>query len=160
MLNTAKKKPDTLEEMDAAREDRYWDGLACACEDRAFGASYLFGYAIEMALKVALFRFRHVMPMADLRPELTRVRLMAKTRGVRNLHDLSFWAETLLAERLGSGLPLDPISAGILRAEVGAAAYHWSEVLRYRRSVAADRECEELRGAYEEIVSLYPQLWS
>lgn len=150
---------DSVQEMDAARNDRYWDGLSCAVDGREFGGCYLLGYAIEMALKLAYFRFRGVAPTDNLAKELSTARQLARKRNA-NLHNLGFWVDTLIAERCDTGDPLDPALAGALQMLVSNATRQWSEILRYRRSIPARAECEELCEAYNWIMDHYHRLWS
>jgi len=151
---------DSVREMEAAGIDRYWDGLACALEGRYFGACYLLGYAIEMTLKVAYFKFSRVSESDDLRHELRRALDMARTRGITNLHDLKFWAEALVRTRDDQCRPMDPVVAGALIGYVSDAAQHWKEVLRYRRSIPAMDECHDLLHVADWILGRHPQLWS
>ncbi len=151
---------DTLSEFDDAARDRYWDALTCAVDGRYFAACYLWGYTIEMVLKTAYFRVIGVDDSEDLRPELQNARAMARARGVRNLHDLLFWSESLIATRRQRGVPMSPALAVALSARVSQAAEHWREVMRYRRAILASDESHEMLRVAEWVLSNDTQLWS
>jgi hypothetical protein len=150
---------DSVPEMDAACNDRYWDALTCALDGRDFAACYLLGYAIEMLLKTACFRFLGVPVTANLQPHLIAVRQQPRFRGV-SLHDIQAWVDYLLDVRNRRGQPLDAALAGALVIRVATVAQHWSEVMRYRRAIPAADEANELHRQFEWLVNRYIQLWS
>ena len=151
---------DSIHEMEAAREDRYWDALACSCENRDFGACYLIGYAVEMGLKTAYFNFLGVPPANDLRQSLTSVARSPLFSGRRrNLHHLLAWAEALIETRVLHGRVLDPLLASTLLIRVGEFVWNWSEVMRYRASVDAQDEAVRLFRGADWIFAHYPRLW-
>lgn len=158
---------DTIEEMEFAWQDRYWDSLTCALEERGFAAGYLMGYAIEMLLKSAYFRFQGVAADDDLRPHLRRERghphfaPKASTRKNRasGLHDIAAWADHLIAERARAGRALDALLAGRLLYEMGWVADNWSELLRYRRSIPVGEEIDRLLAVADWLTANHPVLW-
>jgi hypothetical protein len=151
---------DSIQQMEAARADRYWDALACGCDGRTFGACYLLGYAVEMALKTAYFRFLGVPTRADLRPHLLSQAVSVYFRGrQRRLHDLVAWAELLILTRIQRGRPLDSMVASGLLTHVGEVALNWSEVMRYRRAIDAESEAVIVFRGEEWVHAHYDQLW-
>jgi hypothetical protein len=150
---------DSIQEMDAARSDRYWDALACAGDDRDFGACYLFGYVIEMLLKVAYFRFIAIPPSDDLRPFLVSVGRSPRFARRGRLHNIESWAEELLEVRQRRWRPLDPSLAGALLMNTAEVAANWSEVLRYRRSIPAGDEATQLLRLADWFVDHRDALW-
>jgi hypothetical protein len=152
---------DSIQEMEQAKQDRFLDGLACAKQERFFVACYLLGYVIEMALKLAYFRLRPVGVAQNLDRELAAARQMSRARGVRSLHDMAFWAESLIEERKRTGRPLDAVLALELATRAGQVAQDWTEVLHYRRSVPADDAYVRLRAQVKWFLSARQQrLWS
>ncbi len=152
---------DSIQEMEQAREDRFRDGLACAQSARFFAACYLLGYVIEMAMKLAYFRVRSVAITQNLVGELKAARQMARKRGVRNLHDIAFWADTLISERRNMGRPLETELAIELASRARQVSRDWAEVLRYRRSVPAEDAYVRLRTQVEWFLTVKQrELWS
>jgi len=151
---------DSIHEMEAAGHDRYWDALACSCDNREFGACYLIGYTVEMALKTAYFSFLGVPPADDLGPRLNMVRRSPMFQGRRrNLHHLLAWAELLVETRTQRGRPLNPLVASALLIRVGEFVWNWSEVMRYRASVGAEDEAIRLFRGADWILANHLQLW-
>ncbi|GIK15399.1 MAG: hypothetical protein BroJett003_03630 [Planctomycetota bacterium] len=142
-----------------AREDRVLDALTCALDQRNFAACYLFGYAVEMMLKCAYFRFAGVEPYADIGPHRAQARRQ-QARLRQTEHDLRAWAEALVEERNNRGRALDPGLAGAFLHHVLTIADHWSEVLRYHPSIPADSEAAEMCNQIDELQKLYPLLWN
>lgn len=152
---------DSVQEMDAARLDRYWDALACAHDDRDFGACYLFGYVIEMSLKLAYFRFIDVPPADDLGELLRRAGRGSRfSKKPGRLHNVESWAEELLEIRQRRGRPFDPALAGAVTSRAAQVAGNWSEVMRYRRSIPAGDEACQLLEQADWFIGNHQALWS
>lgn len=134
----------------AARE-RFADGVALAESGRRTGAVYQWGYAVEMTLKAAYFRFAGWTPIRPIEAgDLRAARDTAAALGfqwVGNLHSLASWARLLVAGR--SSQPLrnyrditfgDRIVAQALRLE-----RLWNETLRYHSNRATPAEARTVR---------------
>lgn len=144
---------DTVAEMDRARMDRYYDALACALNGREFGACYLLGYVVEMSLKVALFRYMGVRQDVDLSKELDAARQSMKLHNIkrRNLHDLGAWRLLLVEVRQREGRPLDSKFAAMLQGHIDVIDSHWRIELRYRGSLHAQHEFDEMLKSVDWI---------
>lgn len=152
---------ECISSFEQAHRDRILDGLTCALEDRSFAACYLFGYAVEMLLKSAYFRFLGIDPAEDigLHRKLAR-RRQPRLQRLQNEHDLIAWAEALVEVRHGWGRPLNPALAGALLQRIAAVADHWTEILRYYPSVPAEAEAREIYGNVDWMMTQYPLLWN
>jgi len=151
---------DTIQEFEGARVDRYWDAVACALERRYFGAAYLLGYAVEMLLKVSYFRFLGVGLADDLRAHLKSARHKAHGRGAQNLHDITFWADMLIGERVARSNPMDTLIASDLRLNTAEVASNWWEAFRYRRSLPAEGEFHRLLELADWFETHQRTFWS
>lgn len=150
---------DSIQEMDAACEDRFWDALTCGTEQRHFVACYLFGYAVEMSLKVAYFRFIGKRVADDLASELRTVGRQSRFQQRGRLHNVVAWADHLLEIRERQRRPLSPALTGELMLRARQVAGNWSEVMRYRRSIEAVDEACQLLAQAEWFASRHGDLW-
>ena len=150
---------DSIQEMDAARRDRFWDALTCGIDERHFAACYLFGYAIEMSLKVAYFRLISTNVVADLAPHLKTVGRQPRFKQRGRLHNVVAWADQLLEIRRLQGRPLSPALTGELILRAKQVAGNWSEVMRYRRSIKAVDEACQLLELAEWFSRRHDDLW-
>lgn len=161
---------DSIDEMEAAREDRYWDSLTCALNDREFAACYLMGYAIEILVKTAFFRFDGIHAGADLRPSLRVARRHPRftqptglsTIQAHGIHNVRAWGDLLIdaRQRAGPARAMDPILAGKLVYELRWVENNWSETLRYRRSIPAAEEIARLLSIADWLRTHYSAFWS
>jgi hypothetical protein len=94
----------TIQQMELAATDRYWEGRALmTTPGREGGGVYLLGYVAEMLLKTAYFRFDGAGQRDLVRPRLVPARNKC---GVLNIsldyesyHSLHFWKELLVRFR-------------------------------------------------------------
>ncbi len=151
---------DSVQTFERAQVDRFWDALVCAVEGRHFIGCYLYGYVAEMILKCAYFRNVGVTITSDLKQHLQTARQQPRMRLGRNLHDLVAWADLIIEARRMAGRSLNPALAGELVLRIGVVETHWKESLRYRPSIAAQPEAEEMNRTVEWLVGKYYDLWS
>lgn len=153
---------DSVQELDAARMDRYWDALCLGTHvggGREFGACYLFGYVIEISLKVAYFRFLSIGLTDNLRPYLAAASPSFRRRKV-NLHNVEVWAEHLLQTRQRYGRPLEPVLAAMLLIKAKDVALNWAEWMRYRRSISASDDVSKIHALADWFIDRHHALWS
>jgi hypothetical protein len=109
--------PETINELVLAAEERYWDAYELAVQGRAFAAIYFAGFAAEMLLKVAGFRFDGALPGDPIQPRLgpakTYGSIQFPTIPHESYHSLRFWRAFLEHKRIDAGRPL----GGALLAE-------------------------------------------
>ncbi|QDT39417.1 hypothetical protein [Stratiformator vulcanicus] len=103
-LAARSKNYDTSAAFEFAARARFLDGEILAADNRRAGAIMMYGYAVEMWLKVAILRVKSV-------PATTRFskpKDLRKRLGVNNLHDIGQLAAELSSERKRQNAPLLP----------------------------------------------------
>jgi hypothetical protein len=153
---------ETCETLELAAWERFWDGCDLATsptDGRNTGALYLFGYVVEIVLKIGFFRTIGTPPHTPVRPLLNAIKQHAAWTRNNNLHDVTSLARVLIAERAACGMPYDPIFAGILALHVQTIVAHWREVVRYRHTLASQEELSEVFQSTEWILSNRNTLW-
>ena len=155
-------RPDSIDEFDAAADERFRDAVRLADADRRTAAIYLFGYAVEMLLKAGSLR---LVGYADVDPVTTAAlrqyigvdnNSIARSLGMagtKNLHDLTSWAELVVAYRSAHGPKYSDVAfADALRTHVKTIHRFWSESLRYHRNIAYNYEVEQVRSASQWVI--------
>lgn len=143
--------PETWAEMEAAARERFWDGLALACEkQRETGAVYLWGYVAEMLLECASLRARGVLGSESIATIL-------KDEGIKHhrLEDLKLDLQTV---RSAVFRPIEPQLNRELETHVDTLANNWDVLLRYRSTRATESELDEVHVAVEWFVINYSRL--
>jgi hypothetical protein len=150
---------DTWPGLERAAIERFWDAteLAVSHEGRRTAALYLYGYVVEIALKVAFFR---LLGWPAAQPiQLKALNTHAAWQG-KNGHDLAAIVDVLIAERcLPGNVPFNPVFAASLKRRVLTTASHWREVIRYRCTAAAQAEVAEAYECAEWILENRKDLW-
>ncbi len=155
---------ETLQETELAAEQRLREGEALWRAGRFGAAVYLFGYAAEMLLKNAYFRYRgSPSTMAISFGLLGTAKAHAMALGVaadpETYHSLRFWAALLRAERARTNRPMP---GGLDQPFVQRSRrlyQNWWIAMRYR----ADRvSAREVQIAFDDVTWLhdnYRSLW-
>ena len=155
--NDPNRAPESWLDLDMAGEARYWDGAEVACLSgiHRTAAIYLFGYAAELALKVAYFR---KIVAFDLDTRDIRRKAEAAMGGLLSVanspvaakaakgHNLLGWY-LLLREQQAVLAPPDrwtPHFELTAQAHIQRLEGHWSEQLRYRHETASSTELGEV----------------
>ncbi len=158
-------KTETLSEFEAAREDRFRDGIVLALKGRRMGATYLLGYTVEITLKCAFFRlwgYRDQVPIQvahadDPRPLAVKDLGLAGTK--EPLHNPFFWARLIIRVREELDQPLGvSLSSGLLSKAMNVAA-NWRVAMRYWRTRTTPRD---FRGFVRDVMwfrTRYDELW-
>ena len=150
---------DTLGKLEAAGRARFRE--ARRLEDvEPLGAVYLYGYSIEIRLKVAYYRTIGLVPQSVINPGLHRRpaenainRLPQLPRhpsgGPSAGHHLVGWARLLEQERATQPgrTPMPPALATAMHAHVDTAFSCWVESLRYRANKPTVIELDAVRYA-------------
>ncbi len=155
---------ETLQEMEFAAEDKYWEGIELLSSGRGGGGVYLLGYVAEMLLKIAYFRFIGARPAdrvgAYLGPARNAGRLLIPGIDREQYHSLRFWASLLFQRRRQEHRPLPDDVAAPFRQRTRRLYQAWWVEMRYRR----DRcEAWDSHNVYEDVTWLrnhYAALWS
>ena len=154
---------DTLAEFERAFPDRLRDARRLSDGGRSYWSVYTFGYVVEIVLKAAYCRLNGLLDGDDAWPLVSSARSRACflniARQARNLHDLVFWCELVIAERAYRGMAPLPTLSLRLADEVRTVAMNWQEYMRYHDAVDASGECECVSLSVSWIVQHYPALW-
>lgn len=155
---------DTWAELEEAAAERYWDAIALAMEERLTGAMYMLGYAFEMLVKCAYYRFIGLGPTDNVAPVLRGMKDKARLHGFSwrgNLHNSESVISLLVLERRVSGHPMDTgVSATAMGYAVSLARFEWSETLRYKRVAASELEMTNVLESVDWLQTNYAALWS
>ncbi len=146
---------ECIREFELAATERYLDAIQLADSNRRTGAIYLFGYVVEMLLKVGFLRLAGyadddpVSPQ-DLRQHVgTNPTSTARSLGLpgsKNLHDLSAWSDLIIAYRSSRNRPYnDNRFAAKLHLNVSVIAHRWTEAIRYHKNYAYVQELTAVR---------------
>lgn len=135
---------DRIATFAAAAEGRFFDGMALWAGEatRRQGAHYLFGYAAELSLKVAYFRF------VGLNEQGYVWNLLQNAPGGHldlRVHDLGALGRELALLRAATAN--DPVFEGEIVRQASLAHAEWSEVMRYRTFPPTDAETTEVAEA-------------
>lgn len=151
----ARVAPECIQEFERAADERHADALALAGAERRTGAIYVCGHVVEMILKAAFLRLAgHAdddpITMSTLRNYVgesgTSTARSLGLPGSRNLHDLSAWANLIVAYRADRGLVYpEPGFDAALLANVAVIHALWSETIRYHKNVAYVHELARVR---------------
>ena len=154
---------ETVQDMDLAADEKYWDGLELLTAGRRGAGIYLMGYAAEMKLKVAYLRLQGATPAAAAHPYLgpARRRAMTLIPRVRDetYHSVRFWGLLVRADRVRKGRPLDPATDRALRWAVNRAYLNWWVPMRYLPDQSTSKHAEQLLANVSWIMANYTKLW-
>jgi hypothetical protein len=134
------------------------------------GAVYLFGYSIEIRLKVAYYRTIGLVPSSAIDIKLHRkpaedaIDAMhlprPPLRGRPPGHDVVGWALLLEQARAAPGnIPMDPAVVTRMHAHVDNVFLCWVEFLRYRANKPYNGEVTAVRNAARWFRANAASLW-
>lgn len=156
-------QPETLQEMELAAEDKYWEGLELMVTGRGGGGIYLMGYVAEMLLKIAYFRFTDARPAdhvpSRLGPARTAGNHLIPGIGHENYHSLRFWALLLFETRNRYHKPLPSEVEALFVQRTRRLYQTWWVEMRYRRDQSLGWN---VRSVYDDVTWLrdnYAVLW-
>jgi hypothetical protein len=154
---------ESLQEMELAAEDRYWEGIELLLAGRVGGGIYVLGYVAEMFLKLACFRLEPVRPTHPVGSFFGPARkwMEARCPGVdrESYHSLLFWSTYLRDKRRRQGRALaGPLDWQLVRRSRRLYQTWWVE-MRYRRDRA---RAADGRIVYDDVTWVrdhYLLLW-
>jgi hypothetical protein len=127
---------ETLQDMESAAEDRFWEGWELATQSRHIGALYVWGYVAEMLLKVSAFRVDGASPGEAVAPRLGPAKVYGQARfadiAYDSGHSIEFWAAFLREKRIDASKPLSAVMLSNLAACTSRIHARWLVSLRYR----------------------------
>jgi hypothetical protein len=156
-------KPETVQEFELAIEERYFESLEFLTGGYFQSGIYILGYAAEMILKNAFFRFDGARLGEPIGPRLGPARRLGRDllEGIQDesYHSIRFWAALLQERRIRVSRPLpDDLGVELARRTNRLYATWWVE-MRYRSSIADEKEANH---AFEDVSWLfehYQELW-
>jgi hypothetical protein len=155
---------DTLGKLEQAARRRYAEARQLQ-EDEPLGAIYLFGYTVEMRLKVAYFRTVGLVPVSVLAPTRSlaeaRIRILLGVKGAVG-HNLYGWAKLLEDARATTpGATAMPSRlAKSMYTHIQNIEACWTEVLRYRANKPYDEETKVVQSGANWFRVNSRRLWS
>jgi len=170
-------KTNCIVEFELAAKGRSLDATCLNRGRRSYWGIYTTGYVFEMLLKAAYFRVvgrseRHDLmgpnpKTRDLNKETLKQRASALKVQItpKNLHDIVFWADLLIAERnfiaiSGTMSPMSSTIANRLAANAKIVAQHWREDMRYWRPFTAASAFRKVVKSTVWLKQNYKGLWS
>jgi len=148
---------ETVSELEAAAEQKYWEGLELMVAGNYGAGIYLMGYAVEMWVKSACARLLRVRPDEDVWVTLEpRYRIekrsfpKVKDKGP---HSLELWGELLCHIRnvAGVGAFSRPVSADSVRTASKRLHESWWVEMRYHEDRASYRDVQQV----EEVAAWF-----
>lgn len=143
---------ETIQDYELAAEDRYWDGMELLVAGHTVGGLYLLGFAAEMWLKYAYFRFTGARPGDPARshfgPARSHARQLLPSIPAEGYHSLAFWAGLLRETRQlrSRAWPTDFDASFVQRCR--RAYGNWLVDMRYRRIAI---EQADVRSLYDDV---------
>ena len=121
---------DCIQEYEQARSERLWDGMSLWSTSRDPGAVYVPGYAAEITVKCAYFRFAGfsiVQPIghSELKTACARAKTLGVTTPWEGFHSIRFWSDLLMAHRRAAARALDAATEASLHIAVNAINDRW-----------------------------------
>lgn len=150
-----------LGDFQIAASNRLYDGLAVELgRSDATGAAYLYGYAIECALKAGFFALWPGVRSNDawdaVKHNLKSAAAHENARWGRagTFHDLDMLRDAYLYARGTHGTPLNSVELSLLGGALQHAVSVWSVELRYSGTPTPSADVEALRTSAETLLSL------
>ncbi len=153
---------ETLRDFSLAAEERYQEGVELATAGHAAAGIYLLGYAAEMWLKVASFRFDGAVGNDLISPRLAPAKNWLKIRAPHmkpeNFHSLAFWVSYLFTRRAAAAHRLPTTLSGELLHRVRRIYLIWWIEMRYRPDQALSDEVTRVYRDVTWLREVSPQL--
>lgn len=160
--------PETVQEFDLAATEKYLEGQRLIVAGDAGAGIYLLGYAAEMLLKNAYFRFTGASLADEVGLRLAPAR--AAGRGSNGLipsisdesyHSLRFWAMLLQAMRSQQGRSWMDMEFTLEFERCSERLYNnWWVEMRYRRNLAVPKEALQVLSDVSWLRTHQTTLWS
>jgi hypothetical protein len=150
-------RTECIRELELASSARHTEARHLAEAGRRTAAIYLFGYVVEMTLKVAFLRLAGHGDEQEITPTILRSYAgtsptsTARTLGLpgtTNLHDLASWADLIVAYRADRRLLYStPELRTMVVANTRIVHERWVETIRYHANVAYQHELVRVQQA-------------
>jgi len=155
---------ELLQDFELAGGERLRDAANLLRCGNSTGAAYLAGYAAEMAIKQAVFRFDGADANAGVKPRLNPIKKWAKmalpSYSFVDFHDVLFWAYVLRKKRIDRGRTLSEPTAQNLVRLARRLKSSWSVQLRYYHKEVSATEAKAVIEDATWIHKNRAALWS
>ena len=167
--------PETIQEFDLAAAERYSEGQQLIVAGNTGAGIYILGYAAEMTLKNAYFRFTGAGLADEVEPRLAPARSAGRGLNSNNLftpgliplikdesyHSLRFWAMLLQETRGAQGRAWADNEFTLEFERCTERLYNqWWVEMRYRRDLATQNEALQVLGDVGWLRTHFITLWS
>ncbi len=156
--------PQTIQEMEIAAEERYYEAMHLIIGGRFGAGIYLCGYSAEILLKNALFLSSGANPRdlasVYLVPAMRMGRKILPWIPVENGHSLVFWATMLRFRRLEVSRPLPTDLDNELDLRASRLYENWWLSMRYLTDQATETEAHGVLSDVDWLRKHYQDLWS
>ena len=162
---------DTVGKLEAAGSRRYREAESLFNAQQPLGAIYLFGYSVEVRLKVAYYRSIGLVSTSVIQGNVHRKPAEDAINGMFNAtprlppgpspgHHVIGWARLLEQTRAANGTPLAIAIADQMHAHAQNLFLCWVEFLRYRGNKPYDMEVQAVRFAARWFRANARRLWN
>ena len=167
--------PETVQGFDLAASEKYLEGQQLIVAENAGAGIYLLGYAAEMTLKNAYFRFTGAGLVDEVEPRLAPARSAGRGSNSNNLfipglipairdesyHSLRFWAMLLQETRVAQNQAWADSEFTLEFERCTERLYHyWWVEMRYRRDLATLNEALQVLSDVGWLRTHFVDLWS
>ena len=155
--------PETLQDLDIAGEQHYWEAIEMmVCQHNATGI-YLMGYVAEILLKAAYFRLSGA-ALADpldayLRPARNLMRTRYRVIDAEGGHGLFYWLTLLRMRRQILTRPLSVDTEMRLVRAIRRLRQEWWVGMRYRPDQASPEEAQLVYNEVSWLRANYLTFW-
>jgi hypothetical protein len=157
------QQAETVQDFEISAEERFYEGLEALTRRNLGAGMYLMGYAAEMLLKNAVFRFNGASLADPIYPQLGPARARGRNYGNvpldESFHSLQFWFSLLCQDRAVSQRPLAPALHAQGTRCVQRLYENWWVEMRYRPDQATGVEAEEVLEDVGWLWENYLDLW-
>lgn len=161
---------ETVQEFNLAANEKYLEGQNLVVQGDIGAGIYLLGYAAEMLLKNAYFRFTGAALADEIGPRLAPARSVGRGQQVAGLiphiphesyHSLRFWAMLLQASRLVQSRPWPDTEFALKFERCTESLYNnWWVEMRYRCDLASPEEALQVLNDVAWLRTYQTTLWS
>ena len=157
------QQAETLQLVDMAARQRYWEGLVLMVAGRLGAGIYIMGYCAEMLLKAAYFRVVGEKPGSPVPSMLSSARKWSTrflpTVPREQYHSVWFWCQLVRRRRRWRGDPLDrTLDNALVRCARRLYTIWWVEA-RYRPDQARDQHASAVLDDVSWLYRNHVRLW-
>lgn len=153
---------ETMQDLELAAEQRYWEGLELAVAGHGAASIYLLGYAAEMWIKLAYYHLDQVSPGIAVNVSFNKVK-NANPRPVQAQweagHSIEFWGDLVCLKRQNLQNAFPSLFQAVFCNHYRSVHANWRVEMRYQPVQAYPREVGDVYDSVSWIKSKYYDLW-